>query len=480
MAALVSILLALSVPFVIQMKNMALEVGMNLWADRPSKTQFLFIDVDDETYRNEWWGGGEPRVNPRKPITELLEKLFEAGVPIVMLDFNFDTLTESSVSELEKTLHKQDEAFRDRVKVILQNHPDRRLLYVKSFQKPLQSNTFQVLRPSALDELATYFPEQVFPVAPNFVVSPQDRQIRYWRLWESACQVLDPKKDGKGRWVVVPSPQLVLYALSRSSNKPDLPPWGLATSKELITATCAVDNSLTAVREQGENSARADYQAGQWVWKTFGECYEQDLFSSDQCVNNTEFNKDTSPWAVDSYSRGENLGNRILYRYSYSDIIQRGDNIDKIVPTVIFEKALNFKDKNLTFEPMPFVAILGASYEDSRDWHHTPLGKMPGIMILANAIDTMQNTGLLVPPNPWVNAVFVVIMLVLVSFLFAALPQFWVSTLLLVTIAIALYSFSLWLVQEHGIWLDLTIPIMAIYLNMQIFRRRQGVHGVSS
>jgi len=476
MAALVSILLALHVPFVVQMKNTALDAGMYMWADKPNKTRFLFIDVDDETYRNEWWGGGEPRVIPREPIADLLEKVFEGGIPTVLLDFSFDTLTDSAASELENMLRKQDEVFRDRVNVILQDHPERRLLYVKSLQQPLQSQTYQVLRPSVLDELATRFPEQVFPVAPNFIVSPQDDQIRYWRLWESVCQVLDPKKDGKGRWVVVPSPQLVLFALSRSSDKTDFPPWGLATPKESFTAACAVDNSPTAVREQGENSARADYQAGQWVWKTFGKCYEQDLFSSEQCGNKSQLEKDTSPGNVDSEASGEQPGNRILYRYSFRNYVKEGKSIDKIIPTITFKKALDLKKETLSVEHQPFVAILGASYSDSGDWHQTPLGKMPGIMVLANSVDTMQSVGLVQSPNPWIEVIFVVIMLIIVSFMFALLPQFWASTLLFAAIVIILYPFSLWLVQEHGIWLDLTIPIIVIYLHMQFFRKGEEAH----
>lgn len=478
-------LAALHFPLVTQFKNTALEIAMNWGADRPSSNpdtpHQLFIDIDEETYRDNWWGGGEPRVIPRARVAELAKKTFEGGINTVLLDFTVGAVSEQSGSPLDKLLREEDEQFKSQIEASLHGHPERHLLYVKTFRSPLDSSALvvQESRPSVLDGLVAIYPKQIHPVAPNFLVSPEDGLVRFWRLWESACQVQAPEKNHAGRWVVIPSPQIVLKALQQNRENPDLPPWGLDT--QAFTAPCAVDGALSGTQDDGENSARADFMAGRWVLGKFGKCYEQDQFTHDQCAKDYRFAKDTSVSETAKRPRGEALGNRILYAHSDTkqESVQAGKHAKASSPYLLRPSALSIVAHGLPSETAshtPIIAIIGASYAESGDWHQTPLGAMPGTLVLVNAIDTMQTIGLVQSPNPWLKLGSIALVLLLVSAMFAALPYFWAATTLFIALALTMIPFGAWLVREQGIWWDYALPMLGIYVHMQVERVHEAMH----
>ena len=113
------------------------------------------------------------------------------------------------------------------------------------------------------------------------------------------------------------------------------------------------------------------------------------------------------------------------------------------------------------------VVIIGGSYEVGGDFHNTPLGRMPGALVIANAVDTMQTCGILQPlPGP-VNLLLTLLALVAFSALFARLSgwrAFWPMILLL---ALLLGPCCLWLLKR-GIWLNLAAPLGVIWLHKEI------------
>lgn len=476
-------LTALQVPFIVQLQNATLEAAMNWWADspeeRPGAPRVLFVDIDEETRRDPWWGGGEPRLIPREPLANIVDTLYAAGIHTVLLDFTIDALPAAANTELDAVLREADQRFATRIEQALAAHPDRHLIYPKTFRPALERNTAQAVRSSVLDPLIALFPAQVHPAAPNFLVSPDDGQVRYWRLWESACQETGPA-PGSGRWVVIPSPQLILRALSVAPTTPDLPPWGLATPLSLATASCAVDGAGSDSKAQGENSARADFQAGRWIWKTFGKCYEQDRFTAEQCGDTVSFKKTTRMSGHSESAVGETLGNRVLYRYSdpRQNTAETGEHLRAANPAIMRLPAISLKGGTLEASAIahrPLVAIVGASYLESGDWHLTPFGKMPGALVLANAIDTMQTVGLVQSPSLLIKLGSILLMLVIVSVLFAALPGFWAATLLFAGIAVVMIPLALLIVREQGIWLDVAVPVLGIYAYIQLGRVRDAV-----
>lgn len=64
----------------------------------------------------------------------------------------------------------------------------------------------------------------------------------------------------------------------------------------------------------------------------------------------------------------------------------------------------------------PGIAIIGASYAASHDFHETPPGvEMPGILLLANAVATMTLHGPIQEMGYWASALVTVAMIVLFS-----------------------------------------------------------------
>lgn len=454
----------------VDFQNYVLDSMMKLSADtgkaspdpkRPRPTQ-LFIDVDEQTYRNPEWGGAEPNTLPLDKIADLISAAVANGARYVLVDFAIDGPGDERQIE-----------FISRMEDILKQHPNSHLLFVRTIRQPLELYTAKSIRPSALDKLIEKHAANVHAVAPNFLRS-SDHVLRHWRLWESACYPLPSEQNqpGEGRWVIVPSPQLVITSVGK----------GLTLPKP-VELPCAVDGAEPDVLDQAESVRKADWLAGRWVFENLDMCYQQDSFKARNC-DHAEPPEEQKQMAVAAEIEGEDLGNRILFRQSdwvrqNTETARQGNTPTTPNDPYFFRiSALNIlsasppavdalgKLKNAALNKAVTVAVIGASYEDSRDTHLTPLGEMPGALVLVNAIDTLQTTGILQSPPTWIKLVFVVLMLVGISAVFALLSALWATVLMLVLIGLTMAPLSFWFLKK-GIWLDFGAPIMAIYLRRE-------------
>ena len=467
----------------------------------------LFIDVDDTTWRSPEWGGGEPRNTPWERVADLIERVAgpkaepKLGARYILVDFLIEG--------------KQDEAqnnFLKRMRSILQksckeNEPDAcpRFLFVRSLQEPLKHNHLaKTIRPAyAVDQLMAEYPQQVFAVAPNFWRQPGG-MVRHWLLWESACYEL-PGRQGEqveqreGVWAVVPSPQLMIEALEKKREKKDEKravkaaedwdiPWRLrfgfepgadgavpvrpkAPAPNTVPyegARCIVDNHMS-------NSARlADWQAGQWVWKHFGTCYQQGFFTAEYCKDEPE----PEPVRQDDETKpqfGRHLGNRVLFRERYG---HQAPHLFRVSASAFLGNKLQYdasKDELTKFSSdaasgLLTVAIIGASYKESPDIHLTPLGEMPGAWLLVNAVDSLHTTGVLQDarlPNRLVVTAACLLVSALVggalSLLRPAVFSVLYPLVMCALVALFLGPLSLNLIRR-GFWLDIAAPFLSIYL----------------
>lgn len=104
------------------------------------------------------------------------------------------------------------------------------------------------------------------------------------------------------------------------------------------------------------------------------------------------------------------------------------------------------------------IVLIGNTHYDSRDMHVTPLGEMPGVLLVANAIYSLLNNGVMKQPHMAVVVVFEIVVILLLAALFT-----WVSTrytlwvglplviLLLFPVAVGLFYF--------GVWFDYVTPL---------------------
>lgn len=111
------------------------------------------------------------------------------------------------------------------------------------------------------------------------------------------------------------------------------------------------------------------------------------------------------------------------------------------------------------------IVVLGGTYRETRDWHMTPLGEMPGAMIVVNAIDSLGANGQLHTPHPLLKIAIVILLVLLMTFTFAALKNSFSAYLVAsALILVLLMPLSFWWFRS-GVWLDFAVPLLAVQLH---------------
>lgn len=113
------------------------------------------------------------------------------------------------------------------------------------------------------------------------------------------------------------------------------------------------------------------------------------------------------------------------------------------------------------------IVVIGASNPQARDMHGTPVGAMPGGVVLINAIQSLNSYGTLQPVSGWVQFVSAVVLVVAVIALFYVL-NFRLAALVSAAGLFLIGLLILWQGLERGYWLDLAMPAAAILLFQKI------------
>jgi CHASE2 domain-containing sensor protein len=110
------------------------------------------------------------------------------------------------------------------------------------------------------------------------------------------------------------------------------------------------------------------------------------------------------------------------------------------------------------------IVVIGGSYLDSGDWYATPIGAMPGAVIIINSILSLQQYGELHKPNILLILLTEIILIVIMSLAFACFTSFYGMLFSGLLIILVMMPISFWLFQA-GIWLDFAIPLLAVQLH---------------
>ena len=110
------------------------------------------------------------------------------------------------------------------------------------------------------------------------------------------------------------------------------------------------------------------------------------------------------------------------------------------------------------------VVVIGGSFWESRDLYLTPLGQMPGFLVLVNAIHSLHQHEEIKPPSLYLKWPITVALIVLISLIFARLSSFWAMLVTSGVIIIALLPISYYLFKA-GVWLDFVLPLCAVALH---------------
>lgn len=397
---------------------------------------FMFLDIDESSYRmwREEWKSDLP-FTPRDHMQKLIEKTIKRKEPPKMVIVDVDLGRPRTFSE---ELRKDDDNLKEYLKGYISGCKEKpigdkscppiilvRYLEIKNEedQKEASKEPIYELLPSFLDEVV--IPENspyVQWASANFVVT--DHVLRYWRLWQIACKDQQP--------IVVPSAQLLAVAMLCNES----PKLGYDALQEKIKLTSECEycrNKSEPPRKELLEEAVIE-KCSEKIPKSIHICGELSVGHS---------GKD-----------GTELAQRIKYRMKYRK--EDGITVLKVPAWKVERLGVSVKDK---------IVVIGTSHALGGDMHNTPLGEMPGALVLINAINSLLEHGEMtryLPPE--VGITLLIVLVLVMSGLFTRFSSFevklWMGALILVIgLLIGLYFLS------NGKWLNFILALLVLELH---------------
>lgn len=391
--------------------TMALNAGTQFASDAASPGQehpYLFVNIDEQLYQ-KW---GEPLFTPRDSIAALLRNAMEGGAKLVIVDVD---LTRPSPAP------REDAALHDFLAGLRSVPPEERppVILVKSMHLVGEgADARWHFRGSFLDSLVAETPG-LYWASPMFTVD-DDQVIRYWRLAECSPTSQGPE--------ALPSVQLLAYALTTHGDAPGT-------------------NLADALRGQLE--------------KARGLC-AQDESAHDNAAASLVIGTLSFPLSE------QTLENRILYsiKPNTPSPTLSGDRTGRPAFLTLPAGALLGPDsgRNLREILRDGIVIIGGSYNDSGDIHATPIGPMPGALVILNAIRSLSLYGIAHEPSLWATLAIETALILVMSGSFLLFHTFGGMLLSGLCIICFLVPASIALFR-HGVWLDFALPLIAVQLH---------------
>lgn len=371
---------------------------------------FVFLEIDESSYR-AW---DEPLLTPRDKLRRILSYAIEGEAAVVLVDI-----------DLSRRSGPDDEALQALLRSTADEPGGTQVVLARTFREPFprDSRPWREERLSFLDPTVAAAPDVHW--ASTLFLRESDQRIRRFRNAEPTCNEQEAN--------VVPAMQLLATALLLD------PANGAARLAGALAGhmpDCSVDEKPPPPPDES-----LDFDGLQIA-----------LF-------------------------GNTTSSRILYNF--------GSEVGAVAATVPFEgrqarvltRIPAFRLTETEQRPDPElvrgrVVVIGASFVDSRDNHLTPLGEMPGALILANAIYSLTQHGGLKPPS---TSTIVLVQLGLVflgSLSFAGLSGWWATTLTNPMVIVVLVPAAFWLFR-YGVWLDFALPLVALQILSIIKKYRE-------
>lgn len=399
--------------------------------DQKELPAFVLLDIDDDTYQ-DW---KEPLFTPRDRLKNLLEAAVKAQPRLIVVDI--DVSQKMPLAGLEQltlglSLHPHDQALRDYFQkyVATCQAPTTEkvtcppIILARAFRETPDQLPLH-LRPSFLEETVTNSAPYVQWASTLFSRSA-DYFVRRWWLWQPAC-------DDKQQPQVVPSVELLAVALIVNGISKNSPTQLATALQPFQPKDCqhALAPPIPQTIQIGELTVSAGLQ----------DIRQRIVYSL--------------PWQPKKPSSGD-------LRYTLSD--QQGNT-----------KLTVFSAKNFAISPpnpalletaKDQVVIIGGSYGEGRDIHATPLGEMPGMLILTNAIYSLlqHEKEELDSLAEWQKLLVEAILIAIMSFAFAYWDSFWAMLFSAIFILVVLLPASIALFR-YGVWLDFAVPLLTVYLH---------------
>ncbi len=409
-----------------ELEDMAIDGIMNLQQattiDKPA-TPFVILDIDEPTYR-AW---NEPFHVPRDRLLKLIDYAVQGGAALVIVDVDLSQRGHDLAA---------DQALQD----YLANYgaagkPP--LLLARAFRSPLPGqHALPTERRSFLEQDGRIAASPLIQWGSTLFELDQGQLLRRWRLWQITCdeQTRQP--------VVIPSLQLLAVALLR---QPHEDPGKVAKQVHTALQTLAP-----------------------------AQCDERPSYHHGETLAIAGMKLSAQP---------EGIAQRLIYELPWQlhpgeayPTLPRLDGASAPLLSVFSALLITDGNKPVARDAVTGrVVVIGGSFWESRDLYLTPLGQMPGFLVLVNAIHSLHQHEEIKPPSLYLKLLITVVLIVLSSLIFAGLRSFRAMLVASLIIIIALLPVSYYWFKA-GVWLDFVIPFCAVALHWMAARFEEQRH----
>ena len=427
-------------PWLRALEDQALGLVMDLYrgSGQDTASGLAAIAIDTPTYRR--WG--EPPVTPRAELLALIQAAERMGAAAIVVDVELRNPEHGP----GQPLSPGDRALLDWLNARA-DAPDRPpVILIRPLRHALDSQG-QPLTDRPLLALRTFLEDAGLRPSDQLIWGSAmlDRAVggptRYWRLVELACT----ETAAGPRWSVLASAAL-LAAVVQGRVDLETPGAGAAAARQLVEDLRL--RLLPHLRKR-DCAAQSDWPYRErmlpleGLWVTLGPEHGMSL-GSDDLARRIVYRIPAPPaaYGVRPYLPGDPILDP-----------SRGGDIDP-----------GLRGR---------ILLIGNIHDGAGDLHQTPLGPMPGLYVLANAVQTLSREGHLKPLPEWAQLPLMALLIAGISLAFLHLDSFWAKALCTVGTIVLLAPLSVVLFR-YGIWLNLAIPLLAVQLTETVAELREA------
>jgi CHASE2 domain-containing sensor protein len=472
-------------------ENLAFDAIMRLQAAQPvpderspARPFLALIDIDDRTYRDTSWGGGEPLQAPREQLLELIRRAFQMGADQVVLDVLVEgARLRGAAYDTEASSNR---LFAEGLYALLQPGgamgPEQRLVLVRSIRPPprvpgVSDSEMRDVYPDELrrapgvDRVIALSQGRIVLAAPYFRTTG-DGMLREWVPRSVVCTALAVDSDEATQWTyrwVDSVPLKVLERWSEQHNVPlaSLDRWAPAPGAKpkgaLPPAPPEQPTGGTAASKRGAAPCMPHPQAvpaDRDAWRARVPAITAQR-ADDRVVGEGQ----------DKRLEDSELRRRILYRFQQPSTTLQALDVLQLPRDA---------DGTLLSGGLPSIegaiVVIGQTHSNAGDEHPTPLGLMAGANVMLNAIDSLARYPSFDKIGTAGKWLLTGVMVVVMSYIYTRLGTLTSSAVVLAMLLVLLVPFSYFMFAQ-GAWVDFAIPLMGVAVHAVVGLIEDRSHG---
>ncbi len=401
----------------------------------PSGRPFLhtvWIDIDDETHAR--WN--HPPFIPRDKLADLVRFALAGDPALVIVDVNL-TLPRGRGNALIQLI-------RDHSSEVGQTDADPTpIIFARSLPHRWgeQAGPVRTLDPSFLDSTA----DSAVGIHWASFVYDRDRDwmVRRWRIWEPVCMGGAPR--------LIPSVPLLAAVLVNGGT-------GGAQRLAEVMRTEAGNVMPDPCASVGSNQDGTKGAPGRFSVGSLDLQLPPDEIGQRISYTMPWHLNDGESWPV---VRACQKNVEILTRLQAHQV---GEHMAQAGPP----KAQILYDA---------LVVIGGSFAEGHDLHPTPLGDMPGALVVANSVNSILAHGQIETPGRVGTLVIEIALVLFMAWMFAARASFWAVVFSTLALVVFMLPVSVFFFFQHGLWLDFALPLMAVFVHNLVKEFEEWKHG---